>query len=209
MAAFPSAHVPGPQPELLSRPGQARFRARRRPWGSLCPSQCRSRPRLAGVSSMPAGPTCRFAAAPSASVLSRDPTVTSGSPGVADAAPGFVRGPDVPRRPPVPPRLLRTGPDAPRWPGLPWAFGPLSGLRPPVPASPLLAALTPVGFGASSSSDCRSGGGERACPSACRRGRRLIGPTVFPPGRCPRLRFLRRPPNVVDSRRRVALGGLL
>jgi hypothetical protein len=36
---------------------------------------------------------------------------------------GHLRGSDVPRRSPVPPRLLRTGPDAPRWPGLPWAFG--------------------------------------------------------------------------------------
>jgi len=40
-----------------------------------------------------------------------------------------VRGSDVPFGSPVPPRLLRTGPDAPRWPGLPWAFVPLSGVR--------------------------------------------------------------------------------
>lgn len=37
VAAFPSAHVPGPQPELLSRPGRAHFRVRRRPLGFAVP----------------------------------------------------------------------------------------------------------------------------------------------------------------------------
>jgi hypothetical protein len=95
------------------------------------PSQCRSGPRVTGVSSMPIGPTCRFAAAPSASVfVSRGPTVTSVPPGAGGCGSWVsLRGRAVPRVPPVPPRLLRTGPDAPRWLVLPWAFGPLSGVR--------------------------------------------------------------------------------
>jgi len=123
VAAFPSAHVPGSLVGLLSRPGRVRFKTRRRPWDSLSrPSQCCSDPRLTGVSSMPIGPTCRFAAAPSASVFLARSDRYVGPPGAVGCGSwGSIRGSAVPRVPPVPPRLLRTGPDAPRWPGLPWA----------------------------------------------------------------------------------------
>jgi hypothetical protein len=83
---------------------------------------------------------------------------------------GRLRGSGVPRRSPVPPRLLRTGPDAPRWPELPWASGPLSGLRRTVPAPPFLAMRTPLGFGAGSRHDCRSHRGVQRLPFGVSKG---------------------------------------
>jgi hypothetical protein len=48
------------------------------------------------------------------------------------------RGPDVPRVPPVPPRLLRTGPDAPRWRWTAMGFCRLSRVFVRRPAAPPL-----------------------------------------------------------------------
>ena len=81
-------------------------------------------------------------------------------------------------------------------PGLPWAFAPLSGVRrrPLGPASRAVDARGLLG-------GCvvPSAGWDGATARALRRmtpGRRLFAPAVFPPGRSPRMRFSRRPPDV-------------
>ena len=155
-------------------------------------------------------PPAVFPAAPSASVLSRDPTVTSGSPGAVGAASGASSADQmchVVRRS----RLGfyaqgRTHHDGLHCHGLSCLSRVFIAAA---AAPPFLMARTPVGFGASSRHDCRSHRGANACPSACRRGRRLIGPAVFPPRRCPRLRFLRRPSNVRRLASTRCLTGLL
>jgi hypothetical protein len=130
VAAFRSAHVPGSRLGLLSRPGRVRFGTRRRPWGSLWPFAVLIRPavdrRLVDVGRTHL-PFVRRAVRECTLARSDRYVGIAGRGGFGFW--GLVRRLDAPRRSPVPPRLLRTGPDAPRWPGLPWAFGPLSGVR--------------------------------------------------------------------------------
>jgi len=82
VAAFRSAHVPGPRVGLLSRPGRDRFGPRRRPWGSLWPFAVLIRPavdrRLVDVGRTHL-PFRRRAVREC--FVSRGPTVTSGPPG--------------------------------------------------------------------------------------------------------------------------------
>jgi len=148
VAAFPSAHVPGPRLGLLSRPGRVRFGTRRRPWGSLWPFAVLTRfavdRRLVDVGRTHL-PFVRRAVRECTLARSDRYVVIAGRGGFGFW--GRVRGSDVPRRSPVPPRLLRTGPGAPQWPGLPWALSPLSGVRPPASASPSLAAANARGLG--------------------------------------------------------------
>jgi hypothetical protein len=124
VAAFPSAHVPGPRFGLLSRPGRDPFGSRRRPWGSLWPFAVFIRPAVdrrlvdVGRTHLPfRRRAVREFFSREVRPLRRDRRAR------ADAAPGFwSRGRAVPRVPPVPPRLLRTGPDEHDGAGLPWAL---------------------------------------------------------------------------------------
>jgi hypothetical protein len=124
VAAFPSAHVPGPRFGLLSRPGRFPFGNSATPVGFAAalrsvhpvprvtaPRRCRSGPpavsppRRPRVYAREIRPLRRIAGRGRMRLLGFD-----------------FAGRALPRGPPVPPRLLRTGPDVPRWPGLPWAL---------------------------------------------------------------------------------------
>jgi hypothetical protein len=168
-------------------------------------------PRLIGVSSMLIGPTCRSSAAPFASVRSRDPTVTSGSPGAAGSASGAVSADQVchaARRS----RLGfyaqgRTFHDGLNCHGL-LVLSRVFVARSPRRHSWQRANARGLGRRAAVRLQIAS---RRPMPALrrVRRGRRLIGPAVFPPGQCPRLRFLRRPPNVRRLASTRGLTGLL
>jgi hypothetical protein len=203
-----TAHVPGPLSGLSSRPGRSRFRLRRRPWGSLIPSQCRSAPRVTAdfVVLSAVAPTCRFAdrATPPRGFYPRGapgygaPVVSSRSA----AAPGvWPRGAAVP--------VIRSGP-ARAFTHRAWTrtgldclglLVPLSGLRRSPPPAVHIAVATgraARGLGVGRPVAAADRGEASVVPfgDTARRGSRLTSPPVFPMGRCSRMRFSRRPSGV-------------
>ena len=185
---------------LFSRPGRVAFAPRRRSWGS--PVALRSvapRPRV----------TAPCWSAPRSHLPFRHRDRRDGLIVPESARVGAGRGSRVAAAPGVWPRgrsravdvvgparafVHRAGRSV--RPGLPWAFAPLSGVRrrPLGPASRAVDARGLLG-------GCvvPSAGWDGATARALRRmtpGRRLFAPAVFPPGRSPRMRFSRRPPDV-------------